>query len=192
MSSNRARRFVTRIGLLVLPLLSLTLLLLVPKASLQQQSHILYVNNADPACQGQVPCYSTIQAAVDAAQAGDTIRIQPGTYQEQVTIAGKNNTASATEADRILIEADPAAPVGSVVLQGAVFQCTDGSAIRLQQSRYITIRGLTITGAGGQANALMGGTNQNQGIHSTPSGRPTTRAPTGGCPPRPSSRSRWR
>ena len=49
MTPNRARHLVTRIGLLVLPLLSLTLLLLVPKASLQQQSHILYVNNADPA-----------------------------------------------------------------------------------------------------------------------------------------------
>ncbi|HEX9900722.1 MAG TPA: hypothetical protein VGC81_15970, partial [Candidatus Methylomirabilis sp.] len=151
----------TRIGLLVLPLLSLTLLLLVPTVSLQQQSHILYVNTADPTCQGQVPCYSTIQAAVDAAQAGDTIRIQAGTYQEQVSISGKNNVTGAAEADRIIIEADPSAPVGSVILSGAVSQCTNGYAIRLQQSKYVTIRGLSIHSAGGQAISLMGGNNQN-------------------------------
>jgi hypothetical protein len=102
---------------------------------------------------------------VDAAQAGATIRVQAGTYQEQVNISGKNNVAGAAEADRILIEADPAAPVGSVVLQGAVSQCTNGYAIRLQQSKFITIRGLTITGAGGQAISLMGGNNQNSAIH---------------------------
>jgi hypothetical protein len=78
-SSLRPSR--TRIGLLVLPVLFLTLLLLLPTPSLQQQSRILYVNNADPTCQGQAPCYATIQAAVDAAVAGDTIRIQAGTYR---------------------------------------------------------------------------------------------------------------
>jgi hypothetical protein len=155
-------RSLTRTGLLLLPVLALTLL---PTASLQQQAHILYVNNTDPTCQGQSPCYATIQAAVDAAQAGDTIRIQAGTYQEQVNISGKNNTTSASEADRIILEADPAAPVGSVILQGAVSQCTNGYAIRLQQSKFITIRGLTITGAGGQAISLMGGNNQNTAIH---------------------------
>ena len=64
-----------------------------------------------------------------------------------------------------MIEADPAAEVGSVVLQGAVTQCTNGFAIRLQQSKFITIRRLTITGAGGQAISLLGGNNQNQAIH---------------------------
>lgn len=38
-------------------------------------------------------------------------------------------------------------------------------AIRLQQWKFITIRGLTITGAGGEAIALMGGNNQNTAIH---------------------------
>jgi len=148
----------------LLGVLALTLLLL-PTTSHQQQGGILYVSNTDPTCGGHSPCYVTVQAAVDAAQAVSTIRIQAGTYQEQVNISGKNNTTSATEADRILIEADPAAPVGSVVLQGTVSQCTNGYAIRLQQSRYITIRGLTITGAGGQAISLMGGNNQNEAIH---------------------------
>jgi len=154
----RGRRYIV-FALLVL------ILCVASTATFAQAATILYVNNADPTCQGHAPCYSTIQAAVTAAQAADTIRIQAGTYQEQVNISGKNNVAGATEADRILIETDPAAPVGSVVLQGAVSQCTNGYAIRLQQSKFITIRGLVITQAGGQAISLMGGNNQNEAIH---------------------------
>ena len=141
------------------------ILLFLPTASFQQQGRVLHANQADSTCQGQTPCYATIQAALDAAQAGDTIRIQPGTYVEQVTITGKNNVSGAAEADRIILEADSSAPLGSVVLRGAAHQCTNGYAIRLQQSKFITIRGLTITGAGGQAISLLGGNNQNQAIH---------------------------
>jgi hypothetical protein len=94
----------------------------------------------------------------------DTIRIQPSVYTEQVKIVRKNRTAAA-EADRITIEADPDAPAGSVVLHGARKHCTQGYAILLQQSNFITIHGLTITGAGGQAISLLGGNNQNTAIH---------------------------
>jgi hypothetical protein len=96
---------------------------------------------------------------------GDTIQIQAGTYTEQVLISGKNNTSTASEPDRIVIQADPAALVGSVVLHGAVTECTNGHAIELQQSKFITIRGLVITGAGGPAVSLLGGSSQNQAIH---------------------------
>ena len=135
--------------------------LFLPSPSLQQFGHILYVNSADPTCGGKSPCYTTIQSAVDAAFSGDTIQIQAGTYPEQLTIQ-KNGFAGASESDRIVIEADPLAPPGSVVLTGSAGpQCTDKFAIRLKQSKYITIRGLTITGTGGQAISLMGGNNQN-------------------------------
>lgn len=36
----------------------------------------LYVNNTDPTCYDQQPCFDTIQAAIDAVQSGQTIRIQ--------------------------------------------------------------------------------------------------------------------
>ncbi len=124
---------------------------------------VRYVNRVDEACGGHSPCYGTIQAAVNAAQAGDTIQIQAGTYIEQVSITGKNASAT-SESHRIIIGADPSAPVGSVVLRGAVAGCTQGHAIRLQKSRFITIRGLTITGAGGAAIALQGGASQNAAI----------------------------
>ncbi len=129
------------------------------------QTGLRYANPTDPTCGGHSPCYTTIQAAVNALLAGEIIQLQPGTYHEQVNVTGKNNTAGASEADRIVIQADPAAAVGSVVLQGSVTQCTNGYAVKLQQSKFITLRGLTITGAGGQAVSLLGGNNANQAIH---------------------------
>ena len=122
-----------------------------------------HVDRSDATCGGRAPCYGTIQAAIDAARAGDTVQVRPGTYVEQVTIAGKNATAT-SEASRIVIQADPAAPVGSVVLHGAVGQCAQGHAIRVQQSRFVTIRGLTITGAGSAGIALAGGGAQSVAI----------------------------
>src|SRR5215475_15207805 len=130
-----------------------------------QQQGVIFVNGADPTCGGQAPCYTTIQDAVDAAQPGNIVRIQVGSYPEQISIE-KNKFPNATEFDRIVIEADPALQPGQVVLTGAPGpQCTEKWAIRLKQSKFITIRGLTITGTGGQAISLMGGNNGNQEIH---------------------------
>ena len=136
--------------------------LLTPAAA---QSGLVRYVNSNSTCGGHLPCYTTIQAAITAAQSGDTIRIQAGSYTEQLAFTGKNNIAGAAEADRITLEADPASATGSVILHGAVSQCTNGHALRLQQSKFFTIRGLTITGAGGQAISLLGGNNQNQAIH---------------------------
>ena len=102
---------------------------------------------------------------LDVAQPGSVIRIQAGTYPEQISIE-KNKFPNATEFDRIIVEADPALQPGQVVLTGAPGpQCTERWAIRIKQSKFITIRGLTITGTGGQAISLMGGNNGNQEIH---------------------------
>jgi RHS repeat-associated protein len=128
---------------------------LVPNRGDLQPGSFQYVNATDPICAGHAPCHSIIQAAVAAALPGQTIIVQSGTYVEQVLVQGKNN---------IVIEADPSSALGTVVLDGASAGCTDGYAIRLQRSKLITIRGLTITGAGGPAIQLMGGNNQNQGI----------------------------
>ena len=139
--------------------------LLVPPPLIAQQSTALYVNGADPTCGGQSPCFTTIQAAINAAGPGAVVYIQAGTYPEQLSITGKNNFQGATEVDRIIIEADPATQPGQVVLTGVAGACTGNHAIRLQQSKFITIRGLTITGTGGQAISLLGGNNQNRDIH---------------------------
>lgn len=126
---------------------------------------VRHVGADDPTCGGRVPCYASIQSAVAAALGGDVVNVGAGTYVEQVSISGKNAGANATEASRIVIQADPSLPAGSVVLHGAVGQCTSGHAIRVLQSRFVTIRGFVITGAGGPAVALLGGNQQNRAIH---------------------------
>jgi len=139
--------------------------LVFPIAVTAQQPTTLHVNRTDPTCGGQSPCFTTIQGAINAAGPGNVIQIQGSTYPEQLELNGKNNFQGATEIDRIIIEADPATQPGQVVLTGAPGTCTGNYAIRLQQSKFITIRGLTITGTGGQAISLLGGNNQNQDIH---------------------------
>src|SRR6266850_18372 len=90
--------------LLGIAVLSLLGSFVVPMVATAQQPVILYVNHADSTCGGHSPCFTTIQAAINAAGPGNLIHIQAGTYPEQVSITGKN----ATEVDRIVIEADPA------------------------------------------------------------------------------------
>ncbi|HET9884886.1 MAG TPA: right-handed parallel beta-helix repeat-containing protein [Candidatus Binatia bacterium] len=133
--------------------------------SAQQLGRVLYVNKTDTTCNGRSPCYSRIQAAIDVSTSGDTIRIQPGTYPEQLNIQ-KNDFASAGETNRIIIEADPESAPNAVILSGSAGpQCTNKFAIRIRRSKFVTIRGLTITGTGAEAIFMMGGNNGNQGIN---------------------------
>ena len=133
--------------------------------SAQQLGRVLYVNKTDTTYNGRSPCYSRIQAAIDVSTSGDTIRIQPGTYPEQLNIQ-KNDFASAGETNRIIIEADPESAPDAVILSGSAGpQCTNKFAIRIRRSKFVTIRGLTITGTGAEAIFMMGGNNGNQGIN---------------------------
>ena len=106
-----------------------------------QAQTILHVNRTDTTCGGHSPCFTTFQAAINAAGSGNVIHIQAGSYPEQLAITGKNNFPGVTEIDRIIIEADPATNPGQVVLTGAPGACTGNHAIRLQQSKFITYWG---------------------------------------------------
>ncbi|MDP8287908.1 MAG: hypothetical protein RAP03_14660 [Candidatus Electryonea clarkiae] len=56
---------------------------------------IIYVTSSG-SCGGNVPCYSTIQTAIDAASSGATIKIVQGTYDENLTLSSsKELTLSA-------------------------------------------------------------------------------------------------
>jgi Periplasmic copper-binding protein (NosD) len=77
----------------------------------------------------------TIQLAVDAAAAGDAVRIAPGVYPERVRITGAR--------DGLTIEAaDPADPP---VVQGKATTSTDG--IQVQGVDGVTLRALRIVNA---------------------------------------------
>ncbi len=43
----------------------------------------------DAGCNGQQPCYPSIQSAADAAGSGDTLSVAPGTYNENVVVVDK-------------------------------------------------------------------------------------------------------
>ncbi len=117
------------------------------------------------ACGGEAPCFTRIQAAIDAATAGQTVRVLAGEYVEQLVVSGKNAGTGATESSRITIEADPAAPIGAVLLRGPAGQCQHGYAVTFQRSQFVTLRGLRIAGAGRRGIVLRGGSRQTRGIH---------------------------
>jgi parallel beta helix pectate lyase-like protein len=62
--------------------------------------------NAASAATLKVPQqYAAIQAAVDAAQEGDTVRVAPGTYTEHLLIQGKAITLAGAGANQTIIDA---------------------------------------------------------------------------------------
>jgi hypothetical protein len=124
----------------------------------------LYVDK-DPTCHGLASCFATIQAAVDAAEAGDTILISSGTYAEHVVVSEKNHRGHATESDRIFIVGGGV--FSETVLTGLGAGCGAEPALRIRRSRFVTIRGLTVIDADDTAIALDGGEGKNTGIHIT-------------------------
>lgn len=82
-------------------LLAVLALLLLPGLASAQSPITRYVKGTDTTCQGHTPWYATIQAAVTAVQAGETIRIQAGTYSEQVSIVGKNIIRDVASSDDV-------------------------------------------------------------------------------------------
>jgi hypothetical protein len=100
---------------------------------------------------GAGKCFITIQAAVDAANNGDSISIRTGKYVEQVTISGKDLALIGQRG--AVIEAPPdmqdtLSPVGGA----------EGRPIILVTEGDVTIRNLTIDGANSaEANPFLYG-----------------------------------
>jgi len=83
--------------------------------------------------------YESIQAAIDAAQSGDTVKILPGEYRENITI-GKDIILMGTSKDEVLIKASsietPAIFIRGVtnfVIDGISLE-SGGSAINVSRS----------------------------------------------------------
>jgi len=104
--------------------------------------------------------YTTIQAAGNAlpATGPGIIKVKPDTYLEAVTISRKNATAL-LESQRIVLMADPALP-GEVIVKPPAGRNT----FTLEMSRFITLKGFTMTGATKEAIYIRGGSAGNRDV----------------------------
>jgi hypothetical protein len=110
---------------------------------------------ADGDCAGLSPCYTTLQAAVDAATAGDEVRVAFGAYSAVTSRGGSNQVLYITKditlrggySDDFLVNDPYAFPV-------LVDACGAGRAVRVTGSVSVTLFGLHVTG--GQADRGAG------------------------------------
>ena len=86
---------------------------------------VLYINEGDDTCGGKSPCYTSIQAGIDAASSGSSIRIVRGTYEETIVLStakslilegGWNPEFKIQTPNSTTIKA-PSAPQGSLTIQ---------------------------------------------------------------------------
>src|SRR5687767_4472341 len=99
---------------------------------------IAYASQACVSPKGVGGCFSSIQAAVDAAAPGTTILINAGTYAEQVTIIGKDLTLSGQKGAIIRAPSGMAQTLLPEETRRAIIGVKDAT---------VAINGLTINGA---------------------------------------------
>lgn len=94
-------------------------------------------------------CFTSIQAAVDAAADGEQITIRPGKYVEQVTIIGKNLTLVGRQG--AVIQA-PEAMADTLSLVTPPEDPQEGRPIILVAEAEVTLRDLVVDGRNSAAN----------------------------------------
>jgi len=86
---------------------------------------VLYVNNNDDTCDGNEPCYTSIQGAINAAATTASIRLAEGTYNEifqiflskAITFQGGWDTTFATQTPNKTFIKSPTVTQGSLTMQ---------------------------------------------------------------------------
>lgn len=92
--------------------------------------------------------FSSIQAAVNAAQEGDTVLVSPGTYYENVQLRGRNIVLTS----RYFLENDPAAVIRQTIIDGSQPVHADTASCILiwkGETAATVIQGFTLRGGQG-------------------------------------------
>jgi Ca2+-binding RTX toxin-like protein len=124
-------------------------------------SGVEIVAGADAATAGRVLLvgvggFATIQAAINAAQNGDTILIANGTYQEQLNINGLNNLKLVGESEAGVIIKAPAGALAS--FSNSPYSGNPLTAvITVENATGVTLNKLTVDGNSRGNNAVGGG-----------------------------------
>lgn len=146
------RRIVTAFAVCAL---ILTLFAIITVLPINVDATTIYVGGSGPGN------YTTIQAAIDAASSGDTIRVHAGTYHGRVTVnksvslIGENADTTVIEGglDIITIEAN------SVNLTGFTVMGTLESGITVIEAQNVTIAGDNFVDNNGSAIMVVGSRN---------------------------------
>lgn len=91
--------------------------------------------------------YATVQAAIDAAQTGDTVLLSPGTYTENLQLQGRDIVLTS----RFRLDADPAI-IAQTVIDGSQPVHPDTASCLLiwkHETAATVVEGLTFTGGKG-------------------------------------------
>jgi hypothetical protein len=115
-----------------------------PLATMSNLPAAIITVDGPGACVGQPsPCYTTIGAAVAAANPGDTLHVLAGTYTEHVTINKARTLAGAGAGSTFVIPASSNPNCGGA---GGGSLCPGGSNIMLVQADNVTIHDFTLNG----------------------------------------------
>lgn len=95
--------------------------------------------------------FTTIQQAINQANPGDTIMVDPGTYAEQLTI---DTNSSGVQLDNLTIIADQGAKGTIVTLPSTVVGTASTAIVEITAAQNVTISNLTITGPGNSGSLI--------------------------------------
>ena len=92
--------------------------------------------------------YPTIQAAVDAADPGDLVLIEPGVYKEAVAVTTPSLTIRGTDRNTVILD-------GEFVRENGIFITADGVAVENMTARSYTVNGFFWTGVTGYRGSYL-------------------------------------